>query len=845
MQDLLKDYQAFLEQKIELAPESGFLVSREKINPKATELQKDAVQWLLQGGRRACFANFGLGKTVMQLEYLRLVAEHTGKPTLITCPLGVKQEFTHDAVKLLGMEAPTYCPTMADVRRCDRPILLTNYERVRDGDIDPAYFSGCTLDEASCLRSYGSKTYQEFLHLYQSVPYRAVFTATPSPNQYKELIHYAGFLGIMDTGQALTRFFQRDSQKAGHLTLYPGQEQEFWAWLGSWALFLLKPSDLGYSDEGYALPPMEVRWHRLQTKQIGYTVDRDGQMGLPDLNARSSLQAAAKIKRESIDQRVEAAAQIVEASPEDHFILWHDLERERHAIKKRLPEASEVYGSQEMEEKESRVIAFAEGESRLLATKKSISGQGCNFQRHCHRAIFVGVDEKFNDFIQAIHRIYRYLQQDKVIIDIIYMDTEQYIVDDLKAKWKRHDALMERMSSLIRQKGLNNAKSVEALRRKMGVKRVEVKGKHYRCINNDSVEEMAQMGENSVDMILTSIPFGNQYEYSANYNDFGHNPDTAAFFEQMDYLSPNLLKALRPGRIFACHVKDRIRFGNVTGTGMPTVEPFHAICISHFIRHGFQYMGMITVVTDVVRENNQTYRLGWSEQCKDGTKMGVGMEEYVLLFRKLPSDTSTAYADIPVAKEKKEYTRARWQIDAHGYWRSSGDRLVSKEELLQTPVNKLQAVYRKYSRDTVYSFWEHCKLAQKLDEEGKLPATFMVVAPGSWNDRVWDDIVRMRTLNADQKRRNLTLHVCPLQIDLVERLIERYSNPGDVILDPFAGIGTVPKMAVKMHRTGIGIELSNDYFRDMVGYCQAEEAKIDTPTLFDLLDGVSRERRVL
>lgn len=837
MQDLLKDYQAFLEQKIELAPESGFTVSREKINPKATELQKDAIQWLLQGGRRACFANFGLGKTVMQLEYLRLVAEHTGKPTLITCPLGVKQEFNHDAVKLLGMEAPTYCPTMEDVRNCDRPILLTNYERVRDGDIDPAYFSGCTLDEASCLRSYGSKTYQEFLRLYQSVPYRAVFTATPSPNQYKELIHYAGFLGIMDTGQALTRFFQRDSQKAGHLTLYPGQEQEFWAWLGSWALFLLKPSDLGYSDEGYSLPPMEVRWHQLESKQIGYTVDRDGQMELPDLNARSSLQAAAKIKRESIDQRVEAAAQIVEASPEDHFILWHDLERERHAIKKRLPEASEVYGSQEMEEKESRVIAFAEGESRLLATKKSISGQGCNFQRHCHRAIFAGIDEKFNDFIQAIHRIYRYLQQDKVIIDIIYMDTEQYIVDDLKAKWKRHDDLMERMSGLIRQKGLNNQKSVEALRRKMGVKRVEVKGKHYRCINNDSVEEMAQMEENSVDMILTSIPFGNQYEYSANYNDFGHNPDTAAFFEQMDYLSPNLLKVLRPGRIFACHAKDRIRFGNVTGTGMPTVEPFHAMCISHYIRHGFQYMGMITVVTDVVRENNQTYRLGWSEQCKDGTKMGVGMEEYVLLFRKLPSDTSNAYADTPVVKKKEEYTRARWQIDAHGYWRSSGDRPVSKEELLQTPVSKLQAVYRKYSRDTVYSFREHLELALKLDEAGKLPATFMVVAPGSWNDRVWDDIVRMRTLNADQKRRNLTLHVCPLQIDLVERLIERYSNPGDVILDPFAGIGTVPKMAVKMHRTGIGIELSNDYFRDMVGYCQAEEAKIDTPTLFDLLGG--------
>lgn len=272
----------------------------------------------------------------------------------------------------------------------------------------------------------------------------------------------------MDTGQALTRFFQRDSQKAGHLTLYPGQSRSFGPGWAAGRCFCSSPLIWDTAMRAMPFPPMEVRWHRLQTKQIGYTVDRDGQMGLRDLNARSSLQAAAKIKRESIDQRVEAAAQIVEASPEDHFILWHDLERERHALKKRLPEASEVYGSQEMEEKESRVIAFAEGESRLLATKKSISGQGCNFQRHCHRAIFVGIDEKFNDFIQAIHRIYRYLQQDKVIIDIIYMDTEQYIVDDLKAKWKRHDDLMERMSSLIRQKGLNNAKSMKPCGGKWG-----------------------------------------------------------------------------------------------------------------------------------------------------------------------------------------------------------------------------------------------------------------------------------------------------------------------------------------------------------------------------------------
>jgi len=198
--------------------------------------------------------------------------------------------------------------------------------------------------------------------------------------------------------------------------------------------------------------------------------------------------------------------------------------------------------------------------------------------------------------------------------------------------------------------------------------------------------------------------------------------------------TPELLRVLKPGRVAAVHVKDRILFGNATGTGMPTVEPFHASCISHYMKHGFQYFGMITVVTDVVRENNQTYRLGWTEQCKDGSKMGVGCPEYILLFRKLPTDKSTAYADDPVVKDKSEYTRGQWQLDAHGYWRSSGDRLISKEELKNVSVDKLQKVYREYSRSHVYNYEEHVKLANELDEQGKLPAVFMVIAPGSWND---------------------------------------------------------------------------------------------------------------
>lgn len=828
-------YQDFLLSKVAFAPETGFEISKDKINPALKPHQRDAVMWAVKGGRRALFEAFGLGKTVQELEWCRIITAEKGGKALIVMPLGVRQEFTKDAQELLGIPAPQYVRTMAEVKAAETQIVITNYERVRDGDIDPTYFMAAALDEASCLRDYGSKTYQTFTEKFKGVPYKLVATATPSPNRYKELIHYAGFLEIMDTGQALTRFFQRDSTKANNLTLYPHKEQEFWLWLSSWSLFITKPSDLGYDDTGYALPPMEINYHAVSYQHKDIDTEKDGQVKLL-ADAAVSLKDAAKIKRDSIDARVAKMVDIVEANPDEHFILWHDLEAERHAIKKALPEAVEVYGSQDYDIREKRVIGFAKGESRLLATKKSLSGQGCNFQYHCHRAIFLGIDYEFNDFIQAIHRIYRFMQTENVVIDIIYTEEEQEILRVLLQKWKQHTYMADKMTAIIKKYGLANTSLIDKLARTMGVERVKVEGKYYKAVNNDCILETEQMPDNSVDLIVTSIPFSNHYEYTATYNDFGHNQNTQRFFEQMNYLTPNLLRILRPGRVFACHVKDRVLFGNATGTGMPTMEPFHAMCIKHYMEHGFMYFGMITVVTDVVRENNQTYRLGWTEQCKDGTKMGVGCPEYILLFRKLPTDTSRAYADVPVTKDKANYTRAQWQIDAHGFWRSSGNRLLTKAELQSIPVDNLQAVYRKYSRENVYSYEEHVALAKRLDENGKLPASFMVVAPGSWNMDVWDDINRMRTLNTSQSRKRAQMHVCPLQLDIVERLINRYSNPGDVVLDPFGGLMTVPLVAVQKERFGIGIELSCDYFRDGVGYLQTAELQRGEPTLFDFIE---------
>lgn len=828
-------YNEFLNSKIITAPVSGMRVSDEEIHPVLKPHQRDSVKWAIYGGRRGLFQSFGLGKTIQELEYCRLVIKHKGGKALIVMPLGVRQEFIHDAVELLDMPvAPAYVRNMEEVQNAASDIVITNYERVRDGDIDPKFFMACCLDEASVLRSFGSKTYQTFLNKFNGVPYKLVATATPDPNKHKELIHYAAFLEVMDSGQALTRFFQRDSTKANNLTLYPHKEEEFWLWVSTWAIFLSSPADLGYDDTGYDLPELEVRYHKLPSVNHN-VVDKHGQVQM-FRNVSTGLTAAAREKRESLDLRISKMVEIVEQSPTEHFILWHDLEDERRAIKKALPESVEVYGTLDLDIREQRIIDFSTGKTRLLATKKEISGQGCNFQKHCHRAIFVGIDYKFNDFIQAIHRIYRFLQTKQVIIDIIYTENEENILKELLAKWKRHDEQAVKMREIIQKNGLSGKIAIEKMKRSIGVERVEVKGKYYKAVLNDCTDEVKRMADNSIDLIHTSIPFSNHYEYTPLYNDYGHNEDNNKFFEQMDYLTPELLRILAPGRVAAVHVKDRILFGNATGDGMPTVDPFSDMTVFHYLKHGFKYMGRIIVLTDVVRENNQTYRLGWSEQCKDGTKMGIGCPEYVLLFRKLPTDTSTAYADNPVSKSKDEYTRAQWQIDAHAFHRSSGDRLLNKDELKLMPVDKLQKVYNQYSKTNIYDYDTHVEMAKTLDECGKLPASFMVVGANSWHDSIWDDVLRMKTLNLSQSQNKKQLHVCPLQLDIVERIINRYSNVGDTVLDPFGGIMTVPYMAVKMKRKGIGIELNADYFRDGVAYLQAVENERESPTLFDFID---------
>lgn len=838
-------YQKFLEQKVAVACALGFEIEDSEINPTLKPHQRAIVRWAIAGGRRAIFAAFGLGKSVIQIEIVRIIMARTGGLGLIVIPLGVRQEFVRDAA-MLGVTVQ-FIRSSADATD-RRVVYLTNYESVRDGKINPCAFIVASLDEAAVLRGFGgTKTFREFMRLFagddrgtgiktEGVRYRFVATATPSPNEYIELLAYSAYLEVMEVGQAKTRFFKRNSEKADTLTIHAHKEQEFWLWVATWALFVTKPSDIDpeFSDDGYILPPIDVRWHEVASDHKNAGTEKDGQ-GRLFRNAAIGVQDSAREKRESLADRIAKLMEIRAEDPGAHRLIWHDLEAERAAIEKAIPECVTVYGSQDLDDREASVIAFSNGEIQELAGKPVMLGSGCNFQRFCHWSIFLGIGFKFKDFIQAIHRTHRFLQTETVRIDLIYTEAERDIRRQLERKWEQHNIMVDKMTAIIQEFGLAHAAAASQLARSLGVERVEASGPGYRVINNDTVVETAQMETDSVDLIVTSIPFANQYEYTPSYNDFGHTDDNAHFWQQMDFLTPELLRVLRPGRVCAIHVKDRITPGGINGLGFQTVTPVSDECVAHFIRHGFAFLARKTIVTDVVRENNQTYRLGWSEQCKDGSRMGAGMPEYMLIFRKPPSDPTNGYADIPVVKDKGRYTRPRWQFDAHGFARSSGDRPLKPEELEGLDQSAIFKLFRQHSLQNVYDFRHDVKIAESVDATGLLPTTFMLLQPQSWHPDVWTDITRMRTMNTLQAQAGREGHICPMQFDIADRCIEQYTMPGEVVYDPFGGLMTVPYCAVKQGRFGIGVELNNRYYLDGAAYCAAAARDIGMPGLFDAI----------
>ncbi|HRE52258.1 MAG TPA: DNA methyltransferase [Flavitalea sp.] len=878
MTDRKQQYLDFLISKIKVAEKKGITVDAGRLHSSTLPHQRDIILWALQLGRALIAPDCGLGKSHISIEMLRILQEEFGGKCLIVTELGASETFCNDDPQVgegarLGVNIE-YITSTEQALQSDCTIVCTNYERVRMGSIDFSQFTAVVLDEGNYIKNMASETTEALRTQLKKVRFKYVCTATPSPNETLELVNYAHALDIADRGQILTRFFQRNSTKAGELTIHPQHEADFWLWVHSWMVAIEKPSDLGYGDEGYDLPELEIIWHEVKlNKAIDAGVEKDGQARM-FMQSGNSLPDNAKLKRESIDVRTAYAVNLMAQYPEDtHWLLWHHLEDERKALNKSVGNRegyADLYGAQPWEVKEKRIVSFSKGEIGILATKPSISAVGCNFQKHCADAILLGVDNDWNLLYQLAKRVHRFGQKRKCTLHILYLPEEYAIVQNLKAKQQLHNEQRMWLRRMVQQFGLSHDKMIEERRRTLLTSRKEFKGEKYNLINTDAVLEWFDLPDNSIDLINSSFPFGNHYEYTSYYNDFGHNATNQDFIRQMDFLLPELYRTMKPGRIVAVHLKNRIHYGSVTGLGFSIFHRFTHLVCDAMEKHGFHTMGFHYIPTCVVGENNQTYRLTYGELQKDSTKMGSGIPEEIWLFRKPPTSNANAYADEPVThndpvcpccagREFSErqgsvliyctgckqyflaeeinagYSLSQWQIDADAFWGSSGNSLLTPFEMKSWGLDKIRAWWNRFNKSAIYDYDKHISLLQELDDNGKLSRTFTTLPLQSNTPYIWDNVNRMHGLNMEQSRRKQRNHICPQPRDEARRVINLYSNPGELIADPFGGLGTTGVEAIALGRRTLITELNEVYAVSANVYLKESEQKQAVPTLFDLL----------
>jgi DNA modification methylase len=838
------DYQQFLESKIKVATRKGLQVDRAFFHPSLRPDQVDIAEWSIELGAALVAPDAGMGKTRIGIEVMRFFHTTLGGKCLIVTELGAADTFV-DQDPEVGEGAAMgiyleYVTNQQEAFNSKADIVVTNYERIRNGEFDFSAFTAVWLDEGNYVKNMASETTEALKIQLAKVKYKYIATATPSPNEVLELINYAHVLGICDRGQILTRFFQRNSVKAGELTLHPHHVDDFWLWVHSWCLAVTSPKDLGYDYPGFELPELRLHWVEVKIdKAIDAGAEKDGQARL-FIQSRSGLSEAAKIKRESIQARVYKTLDILSSHKDDHFLIWHHLEDERKALNNAMNfngiSYADLYGSLPMEKREKRIVDFTKGKLQYLASKPSVSGVGCNFQKHCCKEIFVGITDSFDDLYQALKRVWRfYNPYPAVDVWLLYTPEEYDIVLNLQRKWAEHNEMRGAMRVIIQKYGLDHSKYIEEKRRSFKVDRKVWEGKSYTLANNDCVLELDRLQDNSVDLILSSFPFGNHYEYSDKYNDFGHNETNADFIRQCGFLIPKLFNKLKPGRLAVIHLKNRIHYGSVTGLGFPVLHRFTHLVADAMEQHGFYTIGYHFIPTDVVAENNQTYRLGYSEMKKDSTKMGAGIPEEIWIFRKPPTSNANAYADDPV-KHDEDYTLAHWQVDADAFWKSSGNRYLGPYEMKAWGLDKIQAWWKRFNKSTVYDYDQHVNLLQELDAADKLSRQFTTLPLQSNTDFVQDNMNRMHGLNLEQSRRKQQNHICPMPFDEVDRMIELYSNPGELVLDPFGGLGTTGVRALKKGRRAYIIELNEAYAKCAGLYLKETEYKNQIPTLFDTIE---------
>lgn len=440
----MQKYTDFLSQRSAKPIKAGFTVGESDLHPSLFGFQRKCVALALERGRSAAFLDTGLGKSRITLEWMRHVARHTGRRVLLLTPLAVAYQFVRDEAPALGLTL-AYCRSQAEADAARTPLIVANYEMA--AHFDAAQFAGIALDEADIISNFVGKTNRLLTAMFRNTPYRLVATATPAPNDLIEMGRYSEFLGVMESGEMLTRYFIRDSQNAVNLRLRRWAEAgPFWDWLTSWAICIGLPSDLGpYADEGYLLPPLDIQQHMVD---VDYSRAMEQGKLFPD--AKQSATALWATKRETHVARCELSAALVARKPDTPWVVWCSTDEESKLLRTLIPDAVEVKGAHTAEQKEARLRAFAEGTARVIVTKPKICGQGLNWQ-HCADMVYCSPTFSFKHFYQGLRRIYRFRQLRPVTCHVVIAETEENVIAAIERKQTQHLSLHAQARAAMRR----------------------------------------------------------------------------------------------------------------------------------------------------------------------------------------------------------------------------------------------------------------------------------------------------------------------------------------------------------------------------------------------------------
>jgi DNA modification methylase len=752
----MRPYREFLQSKHLRVDFCGFDVEGQRLNRSLFDWQALVVRWWLKRGRAGGFEDCGLGKTLQQLAWAEaILLAGRGRRVLILAPPAVAQQTWREAEKFSIRVAVKVCKSQAEV---DSGISITNYERLHK--FEPKKFDAVVLDESSILKSYMGKTKQRLLTAFRDTPYRLACTATPAPNDHLEIGNHAEFLGIMRANEMLSRWFINDSMSAGNYRLKGHAESDFWRWLAAWAVSVSKPSDLGpYDDAGYVLPPLNLVEHCLGDECL---------LGEQPKISATALHAA---KRQTADERAGCTSRIVAGLPaSEPWVLWCDTNYEADALSAAIPDAVEIRGDQSLDEKEEKLEAFSAGQIKRLISKSSITGFGLNWQ-HCANTVFP-LSYSYESFYQALHRFLRFGQTRTVNCHLVYTAAERTIYDSLKEKQAKHELMKDRMSHYMsgwQQENLHGRRQLAP-----PAPPQPASGPGWTLYLGDCVDVTKSLPDDSIDFCLHSPPFSNLYIYSDSLADMGNAKDHGEYFNHYRYLIEQIYRVTVPGRLCAVHCKDLPLYKGRDGAA--GLFDFPGKVIAAFEASGWVFHSRVTIWKDPVTEMQRTKNHGLLHRqlCKDSCASRQGMADYLLVFRK---------------------------------WNDAAE--FPKPVTLGTPFCRFTAYVGEEGPG------DSCRPLPTEAERLRLSEAdpYSIAVWQRYASPVWFDVNQMRVLNyrlgRDDKDEK---HICPLQLDVIERAIELWTNPGDLVLDPFNGIGSTGYVALKTGRQYVGSELKKSYF---------------------------------